>query len=64
MVMVLKKLSQPARIVLIFLRMSIPDLGGNYEVIHHTIFLQQLIDEGKIKLKEGGHLKGNNHLSR
>ena len=34
------------------------DLGGNYEVIHHTTFLQQLIDEGKIKLKEGGDFKG------
>ena len=35
-----------------------PALGGNYEVIHHTTFLQQLIDEGKIKLKEGGSFKG------
>jgi Fe-S oxidoreductase len=35
-----------------------PALGGNYEVIHHTVFLQQLIDEGKIKLKEGGSFKG------
>ena len=35
-----------------------PSLGGNYEVIHHTVFLQQLIDEGKIKLKEGGSFKG------
>lgn len=35
-----------------------PELGGNYEVIHHTTFLQQLIDEGKIKLKEGGAFKG------
>ncbi len=34
------------------------ELGGHYEVIHHTIFLQQLIDEGKIKLKEGGTFKG------
>ena len=34
------------------------ELGGNYEVIHHTIFLQQLIDEGKIKLKDGGAFKG------
>ena len=33
-------------------------LGGNYEVIHHTSFLQQLITEGKIKLKEGGSFKG------
>lgn len=35
-----------------------PELGGTYEVIHHTTFLQQLIDEGKIRLKEGGSLKG------
>ncbi|HRH59322.1 MAG TPA: (Fe-S)-binding protein [Chitinophagaceae bacterium] len=35
-----------------------PELGGNYEVIHHTTFLQQLIDEGKIKLKDGNSFKG------
>ncbi len=35
-----------------------PELGGHYEVIHHTTFLQQLIDEGKIRLKEGGTFKG------
>jgi heterodisulfide reductase subunit D len=35
-----------------------PELGGNYEVIHHTTFLQQLINEGRIKLKEGGSFKG------
>jgi heterodisulfide reductase subunit D len=35
-----------------------PVLGGRYEVIHHTVFLQQLIDEGKIRLKEGGPYKG------
>jgi heterodisulfide reductase subunit D len=34
------------------------ELGGNYEVIHHATFLQQLIDEGKITLKEGGVFKG------
>lgn len=34
------------------------ELGGNYEVIHHTVFLQQLIDEGKIKLKDGESFKG------
>jgi len=34
------------------------DLGGNYEVIHHSVFIQQLIDEGKIKMKEGGDFKG------
>lgn len=35
-----------------------PELGGNYDVIHHSTFLQQLIDDGKIKLKEGGAFKG------
>lgn len=40
------------------LKNEYPALGGNYEVIHHTVFLQQLIDEGKIKLKEGGTFKG------
>ena len=32
-------------------------LGGDYEVIHHTEFLKQLVDEGKITL-EGGLYKG------
>lgn len=35
-----------------------PELGGHYEVIHHTVLLQQLIDEGKIRLKDGGTYKG------
>lgn len=40
------------------LKNEYPALGGTYEVIHHTTFLQQLIDEGKIKMKEGGSFKG------
>ncbi|MBS1947872.1 MAG: (Fe-S)-binding protein [Bacteroidetes bacterium] len=35
-----------------------PELGGHYEVVHHTGFLQHLIDTGKIKLKDGGIFKG------
>lgn len=35
-----------------------PELGGNYEVIHHATFLQQLINEGKVKLQGGGEFKG------
>lgn len=35
-----------------------PALGGEYEVIHHATFLQQLIDSGKIVMKEGGAFKG------
>lgn len=33
-------------------------LGGNYEVVHHSSFLQSLINDGKIKLKGGGTFKG------
>lgn len=40
------------------LKNEYPDLGGNYEVLHHTQFLQQLINEGKIRIKEGGEFKG------
>ncbi len=40
------------------LKNEYPALGGSYEVIHHSVFLQQLIDEGKIKLKESGSFKG------
>jgi heterodisulfide reductase subunit D len=40
------------------LKNEYPELGGNYEVIHHTTLLQELINEGKIKLKGGGEFKG------
>jgi Fe-S oxidoreductase len=40
------------------LKNEYPDLGGNFEVIHHATFLQQLINDGKIKLQGGGEFKG------
>jgi heterodisulfide reductase subunit D len=40
------------------LKNEYPALGGAYEVIHHATYLQQLIDEGKIVMKEGGAFKG------
>jgi Fe-S oxidoreductase len=40
------------------LKNEYPILGGNYEVLHHSQYLQQLIDAGKIRLKEGGEFKG------
>ena len=40
------------------LKNEYPELGGSYEVMHHAVFLQQLIDEGKIKMKEAGDFKG------
>lgn len=35
-----------------------PELGGNYEVIHHTELLQNLINDGKIKLSDASEYKG------
>ena len=40
------------------LKNEYPALGGNYEVVHHTQLLQELIDAGRIKLKGGGDFKG------
>ena len=40
------------------LKNEYPALGGNYDVIHHTSFLQKLINEGRVVLKEGGVFKG------
>ena len=34
------------------------ELGGNYEVLHHSVFLQQLIDSGAIRMTGGGSFKG------
>lgn len=39
------------------LKNEYPELGGNYEVVHHTQLLNQLISNGKIKV-EGGSFKG------
>ncbi len=39
------------------LKNEYPGLGGNYEVVHHTQFLKQLLNDGKITL-EGGTYKG------
>ena len=40
------------------LKNEYPELGGKYEVIHHTQFIQKMIDEGKIQLSGGGEFKG------
>lgn len=40
------------------LKNEYPELGGNYEVIHHTQLIQSLINEGKLALKDGGVFKG------
>ncbi|HRG18691.1 MAG TPA: (Fe-S)-binding protein [Flavobacterium lutivivi] len=39
------------------LKNEYPELGGNYEVLHHTEFLKQLLDSGRLSI-EGGQFKG------
>ncbi len=39
------------------LKNEYPELGGNYEVISHAVLLQQLLNEGKIKIKKDGEFK-------
>lgn len=34
------------------LKNEYPDLGGHYQVMHHSQFLQSLISEGRLKIKE------------
>jgi Fe-S oxidoreductase len=40
------------------LKNEYPELGGNYEVIHHSTLLQELIDQGKVKLSDSNSFKG------
>ncbi len=40
------------------LKNEYPELGGNYEVVHHTQLIQELINQGKLALKDGGTFKG------
>jgi Fe-S oxidoreductase len=39
------------------LKNEYPELGGNYEVIHHTQFIKSLLNEGRLTVK-GGVFKG------
>lgn len=39
------------------LKNEYPKLGGNYDVVHHSQFLQQLFESGKLKV-QGGEFKG------
>lgn len=38
------------------LKNEYPQLGGNYEVMHHSMLLQQLINDGKLKVQGGKFL--------
>jgi Fe-S oxidoreductase len=40
------------------LKNEYPELGGEYEVIHHTQLIQDLINTGKLAIKGGGTFRG------
>ena len=40
------------------LKNEYPELGGNYEVMHHTQFIRDLIDQGRLKVADGNPFKG------
>ncbi len=40
------------------LKNEYPELGGQYEVVHHTQLLQGLLDDGKLRLEGGGAFEG------
>ncbi len=40
------------------IRNEYPGLGGNYDVIHHSQLIQELIDAGKLKAENGESFKG------
>lgn len=40
------------------LKNEYPELGGNYEVVHHSEYLQQLISQGKVRIEGGASFKG------
>lgn len=40
------------------LKNEYPELGGEYEVLHHTQFIQQLINDGRLQISDGNPFKG------
>jgi len=40
------------------LKNEYPSLGGTFNVIHHSTYLQQLINDGKIKLTDANEFRG------
>ena len=55
--MKLPKLLPPALTALNTLANEYTELGGEYEVSHHSQFINQLLDDGRLSI-EGGAFKG------
>ena len=45
------------------LKNEYPQFGGNYEVVHHTVFLNQLIQSGRLKITDQARAKVTFHDS-
>ena len=45
------------------LKNEYPQLGGNYEVVHHSQLLEQLIESGQLDVSHG-HARGAGHVPR
>lgn len=45
------------------LKNEYPQFGGSYEVVHHTDFLMQLVNEGRIKVSQAARAKVTYHDS-
>ena len=43
------------------IRNEYPDLGGNYDVVHHSEFIEELIDSGRLVLEDGASVRGTLH---
>jgi len=40
------------------LKNEYPELGGTYEVLHHTQFIRELIEQGKLRIADGQGFRG------
>jgi len=45
------------------LKNEYPSFGGNYEVVHHSTFIQDLIEKGKVKLNNSADVTATYHDS-
>ena len=43
------------------IRNEYPELGGDYEVVHHAEYIEELLSSGRLELAEGEAVKGSFH---
>ena len=45
------------------LKNEYPELGGKYDVIHHTQFIKSLLNDGRLKVQGGSFQRKTNYFS-